>query len=366
MSTLKTNTISTNDANNVALSNQLNLKSYTTTNRDALTSVAGDMIYNTTTSKAEFYNGSAWVEAGGIDAFDIEYVIVGGGASGGSIYGSGNMGAGGGGAGGYVSSVIGENTGGGLSSHQVMYIAPSTNYPVSIGAGGAAESSGSVQANGYCGTASYFNNIVANGGGAAGSYGYNQQQGREIKGGSGGGKGTRINVSFSSGVGGSGLVGQGYAGGDAQGAHSAGSNNATGGGGGASAVGADGGSDNGGNGGAGVATSISGSSVTYAGGGGGSGASSVGTGGAGGGADGIKNNNGNSGTANTGGGAGGLYNTSGVTSQRYGGNGGSGVVILRYPNDYTISQSGLTLTTATDGSDKVTTITAGTGTVSFA
>ena len=30
-----------------------------------------------------------------------------------------------------------------------------------------------------------------------------------------------------------------------------------------------------------------------------------------------------------------------------------------------ITQSGLTLSTATDGSDKVTTITAGTGTVSF-
>ena len=66
-----------------------------------------------------------------------------------------------------------------------------------------------------------------------------------------------------------------------------------------------------------------------------------------------------------GGGAGGIYNTSGVTSNRYGGNGGSGIVVLRYPNTYTISQSGLTLTTATTGTDKVTTITAGTGTVSF-
>ena len=60
-----------------------------------------------------------------------------------------------------------------------------------------------------------------------------------------------------------------------------------------------------------------------------------------------------------------IYNTSGVTSNRYGGNGGSGIVVLRYPNTYTISQSGLTLSTATDGSDKVTTITQGTGTVSF-
>ena len=47
MSELKTNKISTNDQNNVAIDNALGLKSYDTTGRDALTSVAGDMIYNT-------------------------------------------------------------------------------------------------------------------------------------------------------------------------------------------------------------------------------------------------------------------------------------------------------------------------------
>jgi hypothetical protein len=48
-------------------------------------------------------------------------------------------------------------------------------------------------------------------------------------------------------------------------------------------------------------------------------------------------------------------------------NGGSGIVILRYPNTRTISiGAGLTGTTATVGSDKVTTLTAGTGDVSFA
>ena len=60
------------------------------------------------------------------------------------------------------------------------------------------------------------------------------------------------------------------------------------------------------------------------------------------------------GAANTGGGG-----------RADGGAGGSGVVILRYPNTFTISQTGLTLSTATDGSDSVTTITAGTGTVSW-
>ena len=363
MSTLKTNTISTNDANNVALSNQLNLKSYTTTARDALTSVAGDMIYNTTTSKAEFYNGSAWVETGGIDAFQIQFVIVAGGGSGASLWGAANMTSSGAGAGGYVSSVVGENSGGGFSAQQIMYIAPSTNYPVSIGAGGSADSSGAVQESGYIGNTSYFNNIVANGGGASQSYIQKHAKGRQISGGSAAGRGSYINHAGITDEGGQGLVGQGYDGGEVQQKFN-GAANASGGGGGASAAGGDASSNDGGDGGAGVATSISGSSVTYAGGGGGGAYGTQGTGGAGGGADGVKDSNGNAGTANTGGGAGGIYISN--TTQRYGGNGGSGVVILRYPNDYTISQSGLTLTTATTGTDKVTTITAGTGTVSFA
>ena len=60
MATLKVNTISTSTGDNVAMQCSINLKSYTTTQRDALTSAAGDMIYNTTDSKVQFYNGSAW------------------------------------------------------------------------------------------------------------------------------------------------------------------------------------------------------------------------------------------------------------------------------------------------------------------
>ena len=61
-----------------------------------------------------------------------------------------------------------------------------------------------------------------------------------------------------------------------------------------------------------------------------------------------------------GGGGNGNYNSNG-------GNGGSGVVILRYSNAATITiGAGLTGSTATDGSDNVTTITAGTGNVSWA
>ena len=60
MVTVKVNTISKASGNNVAMQNSLNLKSYTTTQRNALTSAAGDIIYNTTDSKAQFYNGSSW------------------------------------------------------------------------------------------------------------------------------------------------------------------------------------------------------------------------------------------------------------------------------------------------------------------
>jgi hypothetical protein len=67
-----------------------------------------------------------------------------------------------------------------------------------------------------------------------------------------------------------------------------------------------------------------------------------------------------SGTANTGGGGGGsMYRT--------GGSGGSGVVILKYPANRTITiGAGLTGTTSTVGDNKVTTITVGTGDVSWA
>jgi hypothetical protein len=60
--------------------------------------------------------------------------------------------------------------------------------------------------------------------------------------------------------------------------------------------------------------------------------------------------------------------TASVGGAPVGANGGSGIVILRYLTaDGTITiGAGLTGTTATDGSYKVTTITAGTGNVSWA
>ena len=62
MANVKVNTISKVSGNNVAMQNSLNLKSYTTTQRDALTSAAGDVIYNNKDSKAQFYNGSSWAD----------------------------------------------------------------------------------------------------------------------------------------------------------------------------------------------------------------------------------------------------------------------------------------------------------------
>ena len=60
MSTLETNSIGKYSGNNVSIDDALNLKSYDTTGRDALTSVAGDMIYNTTDGTIDFYNGTSW------------------------------------------------------------------------------------------------------------------------------------------------------------------------------------------------------------------------------------------------------------------------------------------------------------------
>jgi len=50
-------------------------------------------------------------------------------------------------------------------------------------------------------------------------------------------------------------------------------------------------------------------------------------------------------------------------SVQTGGDGGSGIIIISYPNTYTIS--GLSGTTTTVGSNKVTTFTSGTGNIQF-
>ena len=63
MATLRVNTIAKQSGNNIAMGDVLNLKSYTTTQRNALTSAAGDVVYNSTDNKVQFYDGSGWVNA---------------------------------------------------------------------------------------------------------------------------------------------------------------------------------------------------------------------------------------------------------------------------------------------------------------
>jgi hypothetical protein len=77
--------------------------------------------------------------------------------------------------------------------------------------------------------------------------------------------------------------------------------------------------------------------------------------------------NGGNATSNTGSGGGGSGYNSGSSVTNTSGNGGSGIVILKYPSSLTITiGAGLTGSTSTVGSNKITSLTAGTGNVSFA
>jgi hypothetical protein len=362
MSTLETNSIGKYSGNNVSVDDALNLKSYDTAGRDALTAVAGDTIYNSDTGTIDFYNGTSWFATSG-STFNItvDYLVVAGGGSGGSRIGAG------GGAGG-MRSTIG-NTGGGGTLESSLTLSPNTNYTVDIGGGGTAVvSNGSTASKGNNGNNTTFATVTATGGGGGGAY-FNSADDNGKDGGSSGGG------SYSNGVAGNRTSSpvQGNVGGD----FSAGI--AAGGGGGAGAAGQDSQSGGGGNGGAGAICNIltasqastesvgevSGSDVYYAGGGGGSPISSD-NGGLGGGSQGATNNdNATAATANTGGGGGGGRNAS-DTNNVYGGAGGSGVVILKYSDAYTITGTGVTFgNTYTSGGYKVTPITQGTGTVSF-
>jgi fibronectin-binding autotransporter adhesin len=261
------------------------------------------------------------------------YLIVAGGASGGSN--DTNMGTGGGGAGGLLT---------GTST-----LAFGTTYTITVGAGGAVQSG---NGNGNSGSNSSALSVTASGGGGGSGVG----SGAGVAGGSGGGG----SGTFAAGTtaGGSGTGGQGNAGGAGQNSTVDADAQVGGGGGGASAVGSAGTGVSGGNGGAGTASSITGSSVTYAGGGGGGKRTSgtAGTGGAGGGGNGGAAGNGSAGTANTGGGGGGA-GTGGGGTVRTGGAGGSGVVILSIPtSDYTGTTTG-SPTVTTSGSNTILTFT---------
>ena len=367
MSELKTNKIATNDTNNVAIDNSLNLKSYSTTDRDALTSSAGDMIYNSTLGKPQIYNGSAW-ENFGPAGFDIQYLIIAGGGSGGQGQAGGTSG-GGGGAGGYRNSYASENTGGGGSTETVFRALKSTNYTITVGAGAtsmpkqvASYADHRDLYKTYSGGDSEFGRIVSYGGGQGGIW----TNIGGVRGGSSGGSG-KVGATALQSSDAPMKPTQGFIGGNSNNNHNAGA-----GGGGAGGAGADmsTSSATGGNGGAGLSSSITGSAVTRASGGGGGGFSTRGTASAGGGGNGGQGNGaGTAGTVNTGGGGGGSSHGSSPNDGRAGGAGGSGVVILRWATaDATIGATRTGLTDGgvqTDGSDSYIVFTAGTGTVSF-
>lgn len=265
-----------------------------------ITDVGGYRIHTFTTSGTFTVTGTGTVDV---------LVVAGGG-------GAGYSRGGGGGAGGVIVS-----PGFSVSSGAIS---------VTVGAGGADNSSGG---NGNNGSNSVFSTLTAiGGGGGAGASGTSEVAGNS--GGSGGGT-----TGFTAGsppavtvvAGGAGTSGQGTAGGRAF------SDNSTyigaGGGGGAGAVGGNGHDSgdpygfnpNAGHGGIGISNSYSGSVVYYGGGGGGgpAGAVGAGVGGQGGGGNGSAFSP-TAGAANTGGGGG------GGSFGQPGKGGGSGIVIVRY------------------------------------
>ena len=310
----------------------------------------GGALYFTSASTGIFFPAG-----GGSSTLDVEYLVIAGGGSGGSGESNGD-GAGGAGAGGYRNSYASEASGGNSATETPLTVVKDVAYLVSIGAGGASPTAS--YSPGHQGSVSIFGQVVSIGGGWGGG---------GSTAGVGGSAGGKNHWSTSNTTNLSGITGQGGPGG----AHSgnAGHLGGSGGGGAGGATPPTVSGNAGTAGAAGLASSITGSSVTRGGGGGGGSYSNSGpgAGGAGGGGLGGRYSNvpGVAGTANTGGGGGGGQgNFNGGWS--VGGTGGSGVVILRYPNTYTITLgAGLTGSTATDGSDKVTTITAGEDTVSW-
>ena len=242
--------------------------------------------------------------------FSASVLIIGGGGGGGSGQG------GGGGGGGYREFTKKFFTG--------------TNYTVTIGAGGSANSNGSNS------------NIerIADGGGAGGNaWGSTQEACNGKDGGSGGGTGLTSNTSFRNTYGGNSLdtrcngSSQGYPAQPGPGP--------------ILSSGGAGGTGSSQNGGPGKTSNITGTSVGR----GGGGACGFGSGTAtdGGGAPYTP------GTVNTGGGGGGG-----------GANGGSGFVVLKFPDSYSITiGGGLTYTSSTSGGYTTVQFTAGTDTIEF-
>uniref|UniRef100_UPI00259B5D28 beta strand repeat-containing protein n=1 Tax=uncultured Polaribacter sp. TaxID=174711 RepID=UPI00259B5D28 len=359
----------TADTNNITITSSDNINGSSNDVKIDYERGGVSMVYVDATQGWIAYNAANETATGLIDnppSFSVDYLVVAGAGAGGFNYG------GGGGAGGLRTS-YGSTSGGGASAESSLTLVSGTNYSLTIGAGGSAPTASNTDPTTYSGSSSSFYTIttVGGGGGGDGSYWDNNSVGG-VTGGSGGGGPVPASGSTT---GGAGTTDQGYAGG-------AGSRLHTGGGGGAAGIGEAGGVDGtnyGGDGGNGLAVDIlsttnattasvgevSGGNTFFAGGGGGMGWAAIGTGGVGGGGNGayLSTTASQDGSANTGGGGGGNDTT--TTN----GAGGSGVVILRYPSSKTITVgSGITEASGspfTEGTDKVSVFTAGTGTISF-
>ena len=267
--------------------------------------------------------------AGVNNLLSVDYLVVAGGGGAGGSSGDGVGSGSGAGGGGYRTSA--GTSGEAANPEPSLILQPGTNYAVSIGGGGAGGTRGNAGAKG--GNSS-FASITCLGGGA----GRDADDFQEAlsDGGSGGGA-----SGSSGGRRGFGTTGQGHEGGTAN--DSSGGQFTGGGGGGAGSRGI------GRFPGSGMANLITGTSVIRAAGGFGNGTANF-----------MRPSV--AGAANTGDGGNGSQNGTST-----GGVGGSGVVILRYPSSYTITiGAGLTGSTATVGVNRVTTITAGSGNVSWA
>ena len=283
-------------------------------------------------------------------SISVEYLVVAGGGGGGGASGGGG---GGGGAGGLLTNYSGTAVG----------VASGASIDITVGIGGTGGGNSTAGTNGGN---SKFDIYEATGGGGGG--GYLAASGNGGSGGGGAGNLSSSNTGYDGGL--ASPAGQGNAGG-----HGGGSGTTSGGGGGG--AGAVGGNGNGGtaagDGGNGLEVNIIGGTGNFYAGGGAGGidsraSSTSATGGNGGGGNGASNGNqAIAGTNNKGGGGGG----SAWPEATYPGkDGGSGVVILRYSDEYTIVETTSVLTFTTDSTSvpntKITTFTAGTnGVIQF-
>ncbi|MDZ7583788.1 MAG: IPTL-CTERM sorting domain-containing protein [Thiobacillus sp.] len=250
---------------------------------------------------------------------EVEYLVVGGGGSGGSGLNDGVKGTGGGGAGGFRTGHVS--------------VTPGQPYTVTVGTGGVAVDNANT-GRGVNGGASVFGSVSAAGGGGGGNFSTSGAAG-----GSGGGAGGRDNKAGGSGNTPAVSPSQGNTGGRSSTSGTTGEAGG-GGGGGAGATGANGGTTSGGAGGQGLSSRITNALTWYAGGGGGAGSSTTaGSGGIGGGGGGATSlgASGSPGVANTGGGGG------GVRQNAMGGSGGSGIVVVRYRVPGNVSANGASI-----------------------